>query len=133
MSIGDITTQMILDAIDRIGPDRAEVSTALGMNYKTLVSRIVRNKELQDAFNKSREKMIDQAEGIIKKSLDNGDLKTAKFVVARLGKDRGWTTREELSGPNGEPLTHKLEGLDDAELLHKLEGLSEAVRNLQDQ
>jgi hypothetical protein len=56
--------------------------------------------------------LVDQAESILKSSLDKDDIGTARLVVTTLGKNRGWTTRQEMTGKDGQAVQVTIEGPD---------------------
>lgn len=46
---------------------------------------------------------------------------TAKFLAERLGKDHGYTTRNETTGKDGAPIEHKIDTSKAAEITKKYE------------
>jgi hypothetical protein len=56
--------------------------------------------------------IVDQAESVLKGALDNDDIGTARLVVTTLGKNRGWTPRQEMTGKDGRAVQVTIEGPD---------------------
>ena len=57
---------------------------------------IHRHKTLIEAINEEREAVLDIAEAKIIQSINNGDIKTVKWYLLTIGKDRGYSKREEI-------------------------------------
>jgi hypothetical protein len=99
------TTQVVraLKKHDGIISDSA---TALGCTQQTIRNYRKRYASVDQAIHDGRESLLDQAEGVIRKSLDseneNTALRAAMFVLKTLGKKRGWVERQELSGAEGQ-------------------------------
>lgn len=79
---------------------------ALGVNRSTLWEFMEKHPELKEVVKEIEEGTLDLAETVISKSIKDGNVKTAQWYAERKGKDRGYSTRVETTGANGEPIKH---------------------------
>lgn len=77
---------------------------ACGCSRQTLWRFIRDNPELQEIKENATEELVDLAEKQMQKAIEAGDMKTVRWYLERLGKDRGYVTRQETTGKDGEPL-----------------------------
>ena len=86
----------------------ATVALRVGCSRATVENALERWPELKKQLAQEREALIDTGESVIvstMKSVDaNLSFAAAKYVTGTLGKERGWTSRKELTGANGEAL-----------------------------
>ncbi len=85
------------------------VADNAGVNRGTVENALKRWPELSVMLKDAREGLVDRAESVIVQTLENVDepqlqFQAGKYVAGTLGKGRGWTTRTELTGPDGEAL-----------------------------
>ena len=73
-------------------------SAQLGINRTSLHRRISGDKNLQEILSDCRESLCDEAESKIAVAVKAGDVTACKFVLSTIGKNRGYSTRSELSG-----------------------------------
>lgn len=71
--------------------------------------KFIRGSErLQAECEEAREQLVDQAEAVISEALSSGEParsdSMAKYVASNLGKNRGYSTRAETTGPDGKDL-----------------------------
>lgn len=81
-----------------------KAAAACGVGRPTLYKFIKEHPELEDVRNECNEELLDVAESNITKALNEAELKTTRWFLERKGKDRGYTTRSEVTGADGEPL-----------------------------
>lgn len=60
--------------------------------------------ELKDIRNECDEELLDVAEANVISAIDDKDMKTTRWYLERKGKERGYVTRQEQTGADGEPL-----------------------------
>lgn len=61
--------------------------------------------ELKDVRNECDEELLDVAEASVVSAIHEGkDMKTVRWYLERKGKERGYVTRQEQTGADGEPL-----------------------------
>lgn len=87
----DIET--IADAIEGSGGIVNTIAARLGCSWHTAKKQIFAHEETAQQYQAEKEIIIDQAETIIKNSLSEGDISTAKWVLTTIGKDRGYSER----------------------------------------
>lgn len=103
-----------------------EESTALQITSEKWFTEKVRRMNMLGKAEKVLDEMLDLETEvevsigesvIIKKEPALAKIKqdTAKFVAERLGKDEGYSSRSELSGPNGDPLFNNEEAKNKAD------------------
>lgn len=72
---------------------------------RATVYRYVREyREVEQAFEDAREALIDEAEDQLRKKVESGDSASVFFTLKTIGKNRGYTERQEISGPDNEPV-----------------------------
>jgi hypothetical protein len=76
----------------------------LGCHAETVLNYADRYKSVRDEINTQREKVVDIAELKLYQKIMDGDDGMIKYYLSRRGKSRGYTTGQEISGPNGGPL-----------------------------
>lgn len=81
-----------------------KTAEACGVSRPTLNKFIAKHPHLKEVRQEVDENLIDVAEANVVGALDGGDMKTTRWFLERKGKDRGYVTRQEQTGKNGEPL-----------------------------
>lgn len=92
------TKQEVLKAIEGSGGVLSTVARHLGCSWHTARAYIQRWPETQEAFQAERERLLDEAESVLFRAVREGDVQTAKWVLGRLGKSRGYGDHVEVSG-----------------------------------
>lgn len=77
---------------------------ACGVARQTLWKFMRDNPELEEARAEAEEQLLDIGEKHLTTAINGGDMKTIRWHLERKGKDRGYTTRAEQTGKDGEPL-----------------------------
>lgn len=95
-------TKALRENFGILGP----AAEALGVGRNTLWAFRKEHPELDDIIKEIEEGTLDLAETVISKSIKDGNVKTAQWYAERKGKDRGYSTRVETTGANGEPIKH---------------------------
>lgn len=73
----------------------AEVARILGCSRQAVTQRLARNPELQDYVQEIEASLLDASESLVVKAIGDEDLPTAKWVLERKGKQRGWANKLE--------------------------------------
>lgn len=94
-----------------------KISFLLGMPRKAVIDFIQADLELIELQQELREGTLDDVESKVLESATSGDGANGRFVLQTIGKDRGYSTRTETTGKDGEPLT---EPLSDNELTRRV-------------
>ena len=101
--------RMMLYTLQRCGFNVSTAAETMCINRSTHQSWIMSNPFYAEAWQNMREKIVDAAETIVYKKLNDGDYETARYVLRTLGKERGWSetrgTSIEDGNSAGRPLT----------------------------
>ncbi len=102
--------ETVLEAIRGSGGTILPIMTRLGLkNWKTCRKLVLKWQETKEAFEAEAEITLDVAEAQVRKAIYSGDLGTAKWYLAKKGKDRGYA--DDLPGMNNdEPLKIEFSG-----------------------
>lgn len=77
---------------------------ACGVARQTLWKFMQKHPELREVQEEASEVLLDIGEKHLTSAIEKGDMKTIRWHLERKGKDRGYTTRQETTGKDGEPL-----------------------------
>lgn len=80
----------------------------LSRSRRSLGGYIARNLQLTELMADLQAEFLDAVEDLHKRAAMNGDLGTQRFFLQTLGKDRGYTTRTETTGKDGDPIAQTL-------------------------
>lgn len=83
-----------------------KAAEALGCTRPSLYEFIKKHPELEQVREEARERLLDVGEGYVSLAMHAGDMKTVRWALERLGKNRGYTTRQEMTGADGEPVAY---------------------------
>lgn len=111
------TKQEVLDAIEGSVGIILTVSKRLQCTWDTAKRWIERWEETRRAFSSETEKILDLAEGQVFKAVQNGDIATAKWVLARKGRHRGYDETAMLKVDDSNPLNINFSGISAEEIL----------------
>ena len=95
------------------------VAQRVGCDWKTAERYIKDNKTLTKMFEAEKQAILDIAESVIFGNIQINakaqhkhnipvDSADAKWVLSKLGKDRGYVERQEVTGPDGEEIPVRL-------------------------
>ena len=104
------TKEEVIDAIEGSAGIILTVSKRLKCTWDTAERWINKWEDTRVAFKNEGEKVLDMAEGQVLKAVNAGDLQTAKWVLSRKGKARGWGEDNSLKLVNEDPLNINLTG-----------------------
>lgn len=110
-SYKDISKEKVLEAIKGSYGITMKVAARLGCAWETARNLINRWKETKSAWEAENEIILDVAESQVYTSVASGDISTAKWLLARKGKSRGYVEIPEVN-VNQEPLNINLSGID---------------------
>ncbi|QIG69488.1 hypothetical protein EVC17_005 [Rhizobium phage RHph_Y1_1] len=77
---------------------------ACGVTRQAFWKFMNKHPELKEAQAEASEVLLDIGEKHLTTAISAGDMKTIRWHLERKGKDRGYTTRQESTGKDGEPL-----------------------------
>lgn len=98
------TIAQVVEALRATGGRQQAAAERLGVSHQALSARIGRNKRLQLELEAIRRRHLETAEGNVLRGLYSGDLASSRYFLDRQGKQQGWSTRTELTGPDNTPL-----------------------------
>lgn len=75
----------------------SEVARRMGVSRQTVYTWINDYPEVSEAIEEERQIALDHAESLLYKSIESGDLGAAKYLLSTRGRDRGFSTRQELA------------------------------------
>lgn len=82
----------------------SEMAKLLGRSRSSIRNHVERNQPLRDLMQETWETFLDEVEGLHQSAALTGDLGVQRFFLQTKGKDRGYVTRSEATGKDGEPL-----------------------------
>lgn len=88
--------ETVIKAIEGSGGIIATVSRRLNCQWHTADKYIHKWKETETAFENEMAMILDMAEGVLFNSVKEGNVQAAKWVLATLGKRRGYSEKYEL-------------------------------------
>lgn len=110
----DYSASQVIDAIKGSGGIYSTIAARLGCDWATARAYVGKFATATAAYAAERETLVDAAESVLVKNVqlaqrkqatgDIADTSDAKWILSRLGKDRGYVERSELTGKDGEPL-----------------------------
>lgn len=73
----------------------------LGISRETVRKWRLEDPEFERQMNESVESLVDSAEEQLRKQVESGNMDAIKFTLSRLGKNRGYVERTEVTGQDG--------------------------------
>lgn len=123
---GPIWKQDVMAAIIVTKGEMAAIAHLIGRRRQSVKDFIHRNRDILLFYTDVRESEIDEIERGAIEMAKAGDPGMMKFILTTLGKNRGFTTRVESTGPDGKPIP--IESMAPKEKLGRvLESLSRPV------
>jgi hypothetical protein len=102
MRTQQFTPQQVIAAIRRHHGMLTLAATALRCNRETVRLYAKRYPEVAEALRDEREKTLDVAELALLDAIERGEPWAICFYLKTQGKDRGYSTRHEIVGKNGD-------------------------------
>ena len=104
MATDKYTTEQVIDALRKTRGLISLAATALGCEPQTVRSYVKRYPTVATALREERERMTDIAEASLYQQIKDGQGWAVCFYLKTIGKERGYVERQEVSGPNGDPI-----------------------------
>lgn len=105
-----VTKEQVLNAIKGSYGIMLTIAKRLDCESRTAKKMIDRWEETRAAYEDEDQVILDISENQIYKSVLEGDIATAKWILSRKGKSRGWNEDNTLRLANGDPLNINLGG-----------------------
>jgi len=99
----------ILEAIKGSGAIMSTIARKLNISWNTARKYCDEYDETRQALQDEREKTIDMAESALLKSIEAGDVQSAKWYLSTKGKKRGYSEKIELDHSGKADLNIKVE------------------------
>jgi hypothetical protein len=99
------TAEQVIAAIKGSAGIKATIARRLDVSRWTIDNYLKRWKAAQLAYDEECEGIIDLAETVLIKNIQDGDTTDAKWYLSRKGRHRGYVERQEVTGRDGEPVT----------------------------
>ena len=99
-----LSRETIIAALRACGGGVYLAARKLNCTPTNIYKRIAKDPKIREAHDAIRNEMVDLAEAGLRKAVRKGDVTAMIWVTKTLGKGRGYTERQELTGPDGEPL-----------------------------
>jgi hypothetical protein len=80
------------------------VARRVGCDWHTASKWINEHDTLKRAFQDERERVLDLCETKLIDAINSGDIDSAKWMLSRLGRNRGYVERQEVTGKDGGPV-----------------------------
>ena len=113
------------------GGNYAHIGRLLGRRRSSVVDKINSTGPLRTLFLETRDGSLDELEAGVMRSAIGGNESDRRFVLSTIGKDRGYSTRQQLADTNDQPLAPSLYNLDklSVEDLERLERILTAAES----
>jgi len=110
-SARNFTCEQVTIAIKGTAGIVSNIAKKLACDWSTASRYIGKWDATKVAYANEKEAVLDLAESTLVKSIRDGDVQSAKWILSTKGKERGYTERQELTGADGkEPITIKIIG-----------------------
>ena len=110
------TVAQIADAIQKSAGNLSAAARGLGVNRTTIYDHINKWPVLQRLVQEERESLVDMAESALRAEVLARNMTAVIWTLKASpeAKRRGWSERQEISGPAGGPLSIQMTWGDDA-------------------
>lgn len=88
------------DAIVKSNGVYSNVAKILGVTYAAAWNKIRKNPRLFELMRQQREILVDSAENVVIEAMNKSDsesVSVAKWILARIGRDRGWGSHQQVA------------------------------------
>jgi hypothetical protein len=100
----NLTPEDVSLALQRTNGVQAAAAVLLGVHRNTIQNYLKKYPEVKAEYEAQRETLVDLAEQKLFQKVKDGDWNAIRFVLATLGKNRGYAERSEVTGADGRPL-----------------------------
>lgn len=94
----------VIQAIWHTLGNYSAMSELLARRRSSVRDYVLSHPSVKLVFDEVRESFLDRVESNVFKQADEGDASQCRFILQTLGKSRGYSTRQELTGEDGKPL-----------------------------
>jgi hypothetical protein len=104
---GKYSAALFLEAIPGTGGIISAIAHRVGCTWHTAQRYINTMPTVKQAYDDECEKLLDRAEAKLIEHINEGDMTAITWYLARKGKHRGYTERQEITGAEGGPFVMK--------------------------
>lgn len=94
----------IIEAIKDSGGIMSTIARRLDVTWHTADSWVKQYDETKQALQDERETILDLAESTLFRNIKDGNSQDAKWLLSTMGKNRGYSERQEITGVDGGPI-----------------------------
>jgi transposase-like protein len=94
----------IIEAIKDSGGIMSTIARRLGVTWHTADTWVKQYDETKQALQDERETILDLAESTLFRNIKDGNSQDAKWLLSTMGKNRGYSERQEITGVDGGPI-----------------------------
>lgn len=91
-------------AIHGSGGIISTIAKRLGCTWMTARKLTTKWPEAEEAYKDEKEQLIDLAETTLLQAIKGGDISATKWYLGTIGKERGYTERQEITGAGGDAI-----------------------------
>lgn len=99
------TAEQFIKAIPGTGGIITAIAKKIGCDWITAKKYITEYKTVQAVYQAEKEAVTDMVEASLITQAKNGEGWAVKFYLTTQGKSRGYVERQEISGPDGGPVS----------------------------
>ena len=107
------TPEQIIEALRKTKGLIGLAADELKCDRKTIYNHVKRSAAVREALESVRERNLDVAESKLLGAIDTGESWAITYYLSRIGRERGYGDRSELTGLNGGALRVVVEYADD--------------------
>ena len=107
MGSNQYTAAQFIDAIPGSGGIVSTIARRVGCEWHTARKYIDEHPTVKQAYDNEREVLLDLSESVIVTSIKDGNTQDAKWLLSRMGKQRGYGDAVALTGKDGGPIVVK--------------------------
>lgn len=93
-------TQALMDHCGNL----SKAAEACDVSRRAFYAFVDKYPELEEVREEAKNILLDVAENNVTKDILRGEMKTTRWFLERMGKDRGYVTRVEETGKDGAPV-----------------------------
>jgi hypothetical protein len=101
------TNAQIIKAIKDSRGLIAVAARKLGVSRRTIYNRMEKSEEIREALDEARDFVLDVGQAKLYQAVEQGESWAVQYLLNTLGKSRGFTTRQEVTGRDGGPIQHE--------------------------
>ena len=118
-----VSKERMISALEKNGGLITLTARTLGISRQAIHKRIADCDDLREKLQEIRALDLDISEAELRKAIRDGHGWAVKFILQSLGRDRGYVTRSETTGPDGGPVQLDFTNVSDDDLNRFIDAL----------